>query len=137
MPPWPVDEAMMRDSAIEVSRRILPFERRSRIRYPLKLPVRYRTIDKGSLSGEGHAANISSSGARIISQHQLCVGEQLELRFPWPSLLEERIALQLITTGKVVRCEPSGFVVLFRTHQFRTVGARTGQSAPLAASATP
>ena len=100
-------------------------ERRSKVRFPFDLQVRYRTLGPESLSGEGRALNISSGGILIARPHQVSVGEPVELRIEWPSLLEGRIGLQLVVTGKVVRCGASSFAVLFNQHQFRTTGNKS------------
>jgi hypothetical protein len=99
-------------------------ERRSKVRFPLELQVHYRTIDQEPRSGVGRAVNLSSGGVLVASRHDLSVGERLELRVAWPSLLEDRIPLQLVTLGQVVRCQSSSFAVLFRWHQFRTVRSK-------------
>jgi len=113
---------------MQASNKVISMERRSKVRYPLRTPVSYRTLDGLALTGEGEAVDMSSAGILVSSRHQLRVGSKLEVRIQWPPLLERRIPLQLITVGKVVRCEPSVFAVLFRQHQFRTMGSRGVQS---------
>lgn len=99
-------------------------ERRSRIRYPLTLRVRYRTLGrKKQHSGEGQAVNLSSGGALVVSQHELAVGAELEVRMEWPPLLDGRIPLQLVAVARVVRCGESSFAICFRRHQFRTLNS--------------
>jgi len=104
-------------------------ERRSKVRFPLDLLVSYRTLGRASVSGEGRAVNLSSSGMLVSRPHQLSVGDSLELRVEWPSLLEGRIGLQLVVTGKVVRSGPSSFAVFFNQHQFRTTRTKSGRMA--------
>ncbi len=111
----------------EVPRRSTPAERRSKVRYPLQMPVCYRALDRSGVSGAGRADNMSSEGIWVIAEQQPKIGAQLEVRIQWPSLLEGRIPLQLITIGEVARCGPSGFAVLFRHHQFRTMGSKVIQ----------
>ena len=101
-----------------------PAERRSKLRFPLDLQVRYRTLGREPLSGEGRALNVSSGGMLIARSHELSVGARVEVRIEWPWLLERRVGLQLVAVGKVVRSGPSNFAVLFRKHQFRTAGNR-------------
>lgn len=101
----------------------MTLERRSRMRYPLVLKVRYQTLGrKKSHFGEGQAVNLSSGGALVVSQHELAVGAELEVRMEWPPLLDGRIPLQLVAVARVVRCEASSFAVCFRRHQFHTLG---------------
>lgn len=108
----------------ELSDRIALAERRSRIRYPLDLPVTYRAFDRELLSEEGQAVNLSSNGVLIFCQHPLEAGTQVELRMQWPSLLQSQVPLQLVTVGRVVRSGPSHFAVSFQRHQFRTAGRK-------------
>jgi hypothetical protein len=107
-------------------------ERRSKLRYPLVLNVRYRALGRGLHSGVGQAVNLSSGGALVASQHDLGVGEELELSIEWPSHLDGCIPIQLVAMANVVRCGPSSFAVRFRRHQFRTLGS---QVQPIATSA--
>ena len=101
--------------------KVTSIERRSKVRYPLGTAVSFRTLDGSALAGEGEAVDMSSGGVLVSSRHQLSVGARVEVRIEWPPLLEQRISLQLITVGRVVRSWPSGFAVLFREHQFRTM----------------
>jgi len=104
---------------------LIVLERRSKVRYPLGLTVRYRDLDRKLHSGEGQAVNVSSGGALIDSQHDLGIGAELEVRIEWPSLLDGRIPLQLVAIAGVVRCGASSFAVCFRRHQFRTLPSRS------------
>lgn len=108
---------------------LVEMERRLRVRYPIVLKVRYRTLGRKPYSGEGQAVNLSSGGALIVSQHELAVGMDLEVRMEWPSLLEGRIPLQFVAVARVVRHGASSFAVCFRRHQFRTVRSQV-QSLP-------
>jgi len=103
---------------------LIAVERRSKVRYPLLLTVSYRTLGRELYSGVGHAVNLSSGGALVVSQHELGVGAELEVRMEWPSLLDGYIPLQLVAVGWVVRCEASSFAVCFRRHQFRTLRSK-------------
>jgi hypothetical protein len=105
-------------------------DRRLKVRYPLDLPVSYRTLGRSTLSGEGRALNISSAGMLVARSRELSVGSQVELRIEWPFLLEGRIGLQLVALGTVVRSGPAQFAVLFSQHQFRTVRSRQTEPAP-------
>jgi hypothetical protein len=112
-------------------------ERRSKLRYPLVLNVRYRILRRKLHSGVGQAVNLSSGGALVASQQELGLGEELEINIEWPPLLDGCIALQLVAIASVVRCAPSSFAVRFRRHQFRTLRSRVqpNQVQPIPASA--
>jgi hypothetical protein len=103
-------------------------ERRSKSRYPLHLKVRFRSISGPcSLSGAGHTVNLSACGVLIVVQDmvprdEISAGVKLEISVEWPVLLDERIPLQLLAVGRVVRRGATDFAVAFRHHQFRTMG---------------
>jgi hypothetical protein len=125
----PSEMSLIQEQApsVESSIHLVPVERRSRMRYPLVLPVRYHTVGRNTLSGEGLALNLSSGGILVACRHELSVGAQLEVSMEWPSLLGGTIPLQLVTLGEVVRCEASSFAVSFHRHQFRTMGNQTAR----------
>jgi hypothetical protein len=97
-------------------------ERRSRVRFPLGLQVRCRTLERGSsFAGVGRVVNMSSGGVLVACQHNLSAGTRMELNVEWPSLLDGRIPLQLVMVGRIVRSTLSGFAVVSdRQYQFRT-----------------
>jgi len=96
-------------------------ERRSGVRFPLRLRVHFRTLGRGSsFSGLGWVVNMSSVGALIDGQQELSADTRIELNIEWPSLLDGRVRLQLFAVGRVVRCEGSRFAVVLVRHQFRT-----------------
>jgi hypothetical protein len=64
---------------------------------------------------------MSSGGILVVSQHAIVVGELVELRIEWPLLLDGRIPLQLIATGRVLRGGTSHFAAAFERHEFRTL----------------
>lgn len=96
-------------------------ERRSKVRFPLELRVRYRSLARRfPVAGTGTVVNISRSGVLVSSAHAIREGARVELSIEWPSLLDGRVPLQVVTSGRVVRCEPSRFAVLLDRYQFRT-----------------
>jgi hypothetical protein len=95
-------------------------ERRSKTRFYLDLPVRYRTLGREPAGDEGRVRNISSGGLLVAHPSPLCVGARMELRIEWPSLLEGKIRLQLVAIGRVVRSEAFAFAVMFSRYQFKT-----------------
>jgi hypothetical protein len=111
--------------AIAANRPILA-ERRSKVRYPLDLSVRFRSISGSLFSGAGRTVNVSSGGVlvvspHIVSRHEISVGVQVEMSIEWPSLLDGRIPLQLFAVGWVVRRGAVDFATSFERYQFRTM----------------
>src|SRR5579862_2998439 len=100
-------------------------ERRSRIRFCLGLRVRFRSLDRGCpFSGIGAVVNMSSSGVLVASPPKLTEGTRMELAIEWPWLLNGKVPLQLVTTGRVVRSDSFVFAVALRGHQFRTTSRK-------------
>jgi len=98
-------------------------ERRSKVRDPIKLRVRYRTLGRNSVvEGIGETVNFSSQGIYVIAPlHQKpTVGARLETIVEWPVKLNGTALLELITLGKVERCGTEGFAVSFKKHKLRT-----------------
>ena len=96
-------------------------ERRMKVRYPLELTVQYQTMGlQIPLSGSGQTLNLSSSGMLITTEHELPEGCHLKVTVEWPTLLNGKTALQLVTTGKVVRKQNAALGITFDHYQFRT-----------------
>jgi hypothetical protein len=105
-------------------------ERRSKVRFPVMLNVRYRTIGRfNRITGLARSVNMSSGGILLASEHRMAVGTRLEVNIEWPSLLDGMVPLQLVAFGKVIRCMESGFALSFTQYQFRTM-SRKLQSTP-------
>ena len=98
-----------------------PVERRSRERFPLELPVNFRTLSKRfSYEGEGWVVNISSRGVLVAYPRYVQVGTRMELKIEVPVLLDGRVPLQIFAVGRVVRSETSRFAVAMIRHQYLT-----------------
>jgi len=63
--------------------------------------------------------NLSSSGALVVDQHRMKVGQRIELFVNWPIKLDGT-ALQLVAVGKVVRSYAGVFALSFARYEFRT-----------------
>ena len=98
-------------------------ERRSRVRFPLELRVRFRTLGKRDpVAGIGSVVNMSSGGVLVAFQHEISAGTPVELNIEWPAALDGRVPLRLVAVGTVVRCEIASFAVGLERHHFRTTG---------------
>jgi PilZ domain-containing protein len=97
-------------------------ERRSKLRYPLDLAVRYQSIGPSrALAGVGRTLNLSSSGLLLESCDEVPTGARLRVTIEWPSLLNGTTPLQLVTVGRVVRQDNCNFAVVFEHYQFKTM----------------
>ena|SRR5579863_3645395 len=106
----------------------VPAERRLKVRYPLDLGVRFRLISgKPGFWGVGRTVNVSSGGVLVflqhVAQHGISAGARIEISIEWPSLLDEKIPLQLVASGQVLRLGASVFAATLERHQFRTMSS--------------
>ncbi|MGA2588644.1 MAG: PilZ domain-containing protein [Bryobacteraceae bacterium] len=94
-----------------------PSDRRRAIRFPINIPVHFRS---GKEHGWGEILNISSSGALFTTSRTLAVAAPVELHIGWPVLLNEKVHLNLIARGRIVRTEPGKAALKFARNEFRT-----------------
>jgi len=102
----------------------------------MNLPVRY-TLPKSC--GWGRIVNIGSSGALFTIGQPVNPGQPVELCIGWPVLLHEKVHLNLIAAGLIVRSEGGRAAVRFERCCFRTARSdfrRQSQSADLRGGAT-
>jgi hypothetical protein len=126
----PSTAPLPKEASVQAIDRTTPLERRSKIRYPVSLNVKYRTVGRSNrISGVGRTLNMSSGGLLIAADQRTEVGAKIELNVEWPSMLDGMVPLQLVAVGRVVRCFEMGFALSFTQYQFRTM-SRKLQSLP-------
>ena len=102
----------VRQAAPEFVERSIAVERRSKIRFPLDLRVRYQTLGRGYLfAGVGRVVDMSSTGVLIACQHEIMPGTRVDLKIEWPCAAGERIAPLFIAVGNVVRSDGFRFAI--------------------------
>jgi hypothetical protein len=107
-----------------ISNGLIVMERRLAVRYPLELSVRFRSISvKFPFFGVGRAINVSRGGILVLSQDEVSVGVQIEINLEWPTLLDEKIPLQLFASGRVLRRGTFHFATTIERYEFRTMRA--------------
>ena len=103
-------------------------DRRSAIRFPLALGVRYSVLRRGkggvAETGTGRTIDVSSSGLRFTAERALEAGLRVEVFIDWPLLLDGGVQLQLIASGTVVRSNGTEVALRIQRHDFRTRGGR-------------
>ena len=98
-------------------------ERRIRIRFAVDLPFSYCTLEQPRRSGEGRIVNLSSSGALVACSHELAADTPVEIAIEWPTTrVAGRTTIQLVMTGRVVRCDVSGFAMEAYMRRFVLAG---------------
>jgi len=98
-------------------------ERRSGVRYPLTLRVRYSVLDLHGgepETGLGHTVDFSSSGLLFTADKPLEPGLKVELWIDWPVPLDGGVQLQLTAAGTVVRNDGCSTALRIQRHSFRT-----------------
>ena len=93
-------------------------DRRQATRFTMNLPVRYCSA-RGL--GWGKILNISSVGALLTINHpDAARGDLVELYIGWPVLLDDRVHLNLVAKGSIVRVGENCAAVKFEKCDLRT-----------------
>jgi PilZ domain len=102
-------------------------ERRSCNRYPIRLDVEYRLLNRRQVErfGFGITLNISRDGILFHADEALPIGRSIKLAMQWPLLLEGKCTLKLHMRGVIVRSDAKRAAVQISHHEFRTAGVRT------------
>lgn len=98
-------------------------DRRAAVRFPIEQEVRYTIFDRNTIEvGSGRTINMSSSAILFTAERPLAIGERLELVVDWPVQLDNGCALNLVTTGRVLRIEGTRAAIAIKRYEFRTRG---------------
>lgn len=95
-------------------------ERRQNVRFPISLPVRFTLTDS---CGWGRIVNIGSGGALFTLDQPVKPGQTVELCIGWPVLLHEKVHLNLVAEGLIVRVDDGRAAVSFERCRFRTASS--------------
>ncbi len=107
-------------------------ERRTSVRFPLTLDVRYSVLHRNGPieTGSGQLIDVSSSGLRFTAQAHIEPGLKLDIAINWPVLLDGRIQLQLTVSGVVVRSSGTEISMRIQRHDFRTRSVQLKAASP-------
>ena len=108
-------------------------ERRKDRRYHLQLELKWKLIRRRRLldTGTGRTIDVSSGGIRFDAGRQLPEGLNVELSISWPVLLRNVASMQLVTSGKIVRCDGREVAMQTVQHEFRTAGIASERTTPV------
>ena len=95
-------------------------ERRQNVRFPISLPVRFTLAET---CGWGRIINIGSGGALFTLDQPVKPGQTVELCIGWPVLLHEKVHLNLVAEGLIVRVDEGRAAVSFERCHFRTASS--------------
>jgi hypothetical protein len=93
-------------------------DRRAGHRFPLRLPVRYRSAGADWMLGE--SVDISRAGLLFTTPEAVKPGDTVEASIAWPVFLDNRVPLQLVIEGPVVRSAGDLAAISFAKYEFRT-----------------
>ena len=79
-------------------------------------------------NGSGRTIDLSSRGARILTDMHLPAGAKVELCIAWPAVLHDKVALNLFVSGQVIRSGEAGSenyaAIAFHRYLFRIRSVR-------------
>ena len=101
-------------------------DRRSRIRFPLALCVRFARAGRNTMDWLATTADISSCGVYVLTEHAPDVGTKLRMWVEWPAV-ENAV---LVVTGKVRRSDPGGFALEMTKHAMINLPKKSFQVQP-------
>ena len=96
-------------------------ERRSTMRFPIIVPIRYKVFHQHELVGEGigETINVASRGLLFHADHPLEPGLSLELDMELPALPDGSGLVKLRARGQIVRIEDDQVAVRVRRAEYR------------------
>lgn len=96
-------------------------ERRAKLRYDLRLPLRYRISQKGAASyaGTGLTHDLSNEGIAFRCRKPLPVGAHIELLVDWPTKYGDLYPIELQVTGFVLRSANGRTAIRMTSHRLR------------------
>ncbi len=107
-------------------------DRRANLRFPLRLAVNYRTFNPALCSPSPPSAlktvNISSNGLVFEDNGGVQPGQRVLVSVEWPVRLDQRIPLNLVLEGRILRCEHGHAVLKIYKHEFKIRGSGPAQS---------
>jgi hypothetical protein len=97
-----------------------------RCRAALDLRFHYRDSCGQKLFGRGTTVDLSRLGIRFVADGPAPpAGATLEIRIDWPVRLQERLPVELLINGTLVRHDEEGLVVAVDRYEFRTTRERS------------
>src|SRR2546428_11272470 len=87
---------------------------------PIERAVRYRMLGGKRTTGSGTTLNMSGRGILFTTESGLASGQRVELSVSWPARLNDRVPLQLVTVGRLVRVEAGQAAVAIERWAFKT-----------------
>jgi hypothetical protein len=98
-------------------------EQRDPAHFPIERELRFRIAGKlGEAAGSGMTIDIGSKRIVFRTDQKLPTGKRLDMAISWPAQLDQRCALKLLASGRVVRADSGLVAVSIERYEFRTLG---------------
>jgi len=91
-------------------------------RYPVAMEIKYKIRSRTPRVGMGQTSSMSSREVVFTADQPIQEGTLMEVSIAWPALLNNRVALQLVIDGEIVRCGETEMTARIIKHHFRTRG---------------
>jgi hypothetical protein len=93
--------------------------------FPIQLELAFKVISKDRVwCGSGSTLSIGSKELAFTADRPLEAGMTAEISLVWPSLLENRVRLQLVLETSIARVLGNRVEARISRYRFRTRGAR-------------
>jgi hypothetical protein len=101
-------------------------DRRVNQRFAIHIPIHFRVSQKGASSrwGSGVTTDISSGGVSFRCRRPLPVGAHIEMVIDWPARYDNTYAVDLQSTGFIVRSDGNRTAVRMTARHFRVDAAQ-------------
>ena len=118
---------------------------RAKIRYPIRMNLRYSLLRRKRVlkTGRGTTINMSSSGILFEAEESLPPGYIVHLAIGWPGKIDDRAGLVLHIVARTVRGQDNSTAAVIVRHEFHVRSLRDaedrgvchGENPPLAVAA--
>lgn len=102
---------------------------RAKIRYPIRMTLRYSLFRRKRVlkTGRGTTINMSSSGILFEAEESLPSGYIVHLAIGWPGRIDDRAGLVLHLTARTVRGQANSTAAVIVRHDFHVRSLRDAE----------
>jgi hypothetical protein len=100
-----------------------PRDQRAPAYFPIERELRFRITNKrDEMVGSGKTIDIGSKRVVFRTNQTLQTGKRIDMAISWPVQLDQKCALKLIASGKIVRADSGVVAISIEHYEFRTLG---------------
>jgi len=102
---------------------------RAKIRYPIRMNLRYSLFRRKRVlkTGRGTTINMSSSGILFEAEESLPPGYPVHLAIGWPGAIDDRAGLVLHIVARTVRGQDNSTAAVIVRHEFHVRSLRDAE----------